>query len=67
MSESASAAFAESSASATSSAGTLRNSLSEAGQIQLSSISKGFSSSCTLCRLRAGQACLPEGHVASRL
>ena len=53
MSESAKAAFAARSASAERSAGTRRNSLSDAGQIQLSSISKGFSSSCTLCKLHA--------------
>ena len=53
MSESASAAFAARSASAERSAGTRRNSFSDAGQIQLSSISNGFSSSCTLCKLRA--------------
>ena len=53
MSESASAALAWRSAAAASSAGTRLNSRPDASQIQASSISNGFSSSCTLCRLRA--------------
>ncbi len=53
MSESAREALAWRSAAAASSVGTRRNSRPDASQIQASSISKGFSSSCTLCRLRA--------------
>lgn len=77
MSESAKAALAARSASAARSAGTRRNSLFDAGHIQLSSISNGFSSSCTLCRLHTAarvQLCnttnvssIHRGHVGCRL
>lgn len=55
MSESARAALAAAVASATRSAGTRRNSLSDSSHTQLSSSSNGFSSSCTLCRLHPPQ------------